>query len=104
MASEGVQRDSQSLVNCSRKGASIDVDCRERVLAITRLGQRHNGDPNTWKSGFCSWAATRRARARRPEESATLRIVYEGPGTKMGKTVRRVEGINLKLLSFAGRQ
>ena len=104
MASEGVQRDSQSLVNCSRKGASMGVDCRERVSAITRLGQRHSEDSITSKSGLCSSAATRRARARRPEESATLRIVNEGPKTKMERTVRRVEGINLKLLGFAGRQ
>lgn len=35
VASEGVQRDSQSLVNCSRRGALIEVDCRKRALAIT---------------------------------------------------------------------
>jgi len=104
VASEGVQRDSQSLVNCSRRGASIWVDCRKRVSAITGLGQRHSGDRITSKSGFWTSAATRRARVRRPEESATLRIVNEGPKTRMERTVRRVEGINLKLLSFAGRQ
>lgn len=80
VASEGVQRDSQSLVNCSRKGASIEVDCEEGELAI-RSWKRHNGEVITWKIGFCSSVATKMARARRPVESATLRIVNEGPKT-----------------------
>lgn len=80
VASEGVQRDNQSLVNCSRKGASIEVDC-ERGELVIRSYERHNGDVITWKIGFCSSAATRMARARRPVESATLRIVNEGPKT-----------------------
>jgi len=105
VASEGVQRESQSLVNCSRKGASIGVDCRVRVSAITGFGQRHSEDPITSKIGFCSSAATRRARARRPAESATLRIVNEGPKTKMERMGRRrVEGNKLEALEFAGRQ
>ena len=80
MASEGVQRDSQSLVNCSRKGALIEVDYRRRGLAITSQ-DNVIVDVITSKIGFCSSAATKRARARRPAESATLRIVNEGPRT-----------------------
>ena len=104
VASEGVQRESQSLVNCSRKGASIGVDCREGVSVITGSGQRHGGDPITSKIGLCSCAATRRARARRPVESATLRIANEGPKTRMEERVGRVEGNKLETLEFAGRQ
>ena len=58
----------------------IEVDCEEDELAI-RSHERHNRDVITWKIGFCSSAATKIARARRPVESATLRIVNEGPKT-----------------------
>lgn len=81
VASEGVQRDNQSLVNCSRRGALIEVDCEEGELAIRSYEERHSRDVITWKIGFCSSAATKMARARRPVESATLRIVNEGPKT-----------------------
>ena len=50
-------------------------------LVIRNSEQRHNGDVITWKIGFCSSEATKMARARRPVESATLRIVNEGPKT-----------------------
>ena len=104
MASEGVQRDCQSLVNCSRKGALTEVDCKECTLVIMGCEQRHNGVFITLKIGFCSSAATRRARARRPVESATLRIVNEGPRTVVDRTRRGIEGNKLESLESAGRQ
>ena len=100
MASEGVQRDSQSLVNCSRKGARIEVDYKKRMLTITSREQRHNGLVITSKIGFCSSAATRMARARRPVESATLRIFNEGPRTGMDGMRKRIEGNKLEISSL----
>lgn len=54
--------------------------------------------------GLCSSAATRRARARRPVESATLRIVNEGPGTEMNEMGKGIKGNKLEGVEFAGRQ
>ena len=99
VASEGVQRDCQSLVNCSRKGALREVDYRERESAITSYEQRHSGDIITSNVGFCTSAATTRARARRPADSVTLRIFNEGPKTGMDGTGRKLKEINLKPLS-----
>ena len=70
------------------------------MLAITSREQRHNGLVITSKIGFCSSAATRRARARRPVESATLRISNEGPRTGMDGTGRELKEINLEISSL----
>ena len=70
------------------------------MLAITSREQRHNGLVITSKIGFCSSVATRRARARRPVESATLRISNEGPRTGMDGTGRELKEINLEISSL----
>ena len=69
------------------------------MLAITSCEQRHNGGVITSKIGFRSSAATTRARARRPAESATLRIVDEGPRKRMSGMGRGLKEINSKLSS-----
>jgi len=82
----------------------MEVDCKERMLVILSCEQRHSGVFITLKIGFCSSAATKRARARRPVESATLRIVNEGPRTGMYRTRKGTGGNKLENLESAGRQ